>query len=119
MHSLMLIVYYLVCAFFYFVVDINECETDNGGCEHICTNTQSSFYCSCQNGYELLHHLFCSGISITCNYDNSGDTISDINECETNECDQDCVNTLGSYYCTCREGFSLSLDNYTCNGLYT
>ena len=80
------------------VLDINECETDNGGCEHICTNTQSSFYCSCQNGYELLHHLFCSGISITCNYDNSGNTISDINECETNECDQDCVNTLGSVH---------------------
>ena len=109
----MLTVYFV----FFFVLDINECETDNGGCEHICTNTQSSFYCSCQNGYELLHHLFCSGISITCKFDNSGNTISDINECETNECDQDCVNTFGSYYCTCREGFSLSLDNYTCNGL--
>lgn len=33
----------------------------------------------------------------------------DINECEgTNNChaDSSCIDTLGSYYCTCNSGFS-------------
>lgn len=32
----------------------------------------------------------------------------DINECELNTtCDHHCVNTPGSYYCTCREGYKI------------
>ena len=34
-------------------VDINECSTNNGGCEHVCTNTQGSFSCSCNSGFTL------------------------------------------------------------------
>ncbi len=35
------------------IKDINECNTNNGGCESICTNTIGSFICTCQNGYYL------------------------------------------------------------------
>ena len=31
--------------------DINECTEDS--CDHNCTNTNGSFICSCNNGYEL------------------------------------------------------------------
>ena len=34
-------------------VDINECDTSNGGCDTTCTNTVGSYYCSCNTGYEL------------------------------------------------------------------
>lgn len=37
------------------MADINEC-TPNGGrgeCEQMCTNTNGSYYCSCQTGYTL------------------------------------------------------------------
>ena len=34
-------------------VDINECDTSNGGCNHTCTNTDGSYTCSCNSGYEL------------------------------------------------------------------
>lgn len=34
-------------------IDINECESNNGGCDHICTNTESSYTCSCNSGYQL------------------------------------------------------------------
>ena len=34
-------------------LDINECQTNNGGCEQICTNTDGSFECSCNQGYSL------------------------------------------------------------------
>uniref|UniRef100_A0A1B0GL44 Epidermal growth factor-like protein 8 n=2 Tax=Lutzomyia longipalpis TaxID=7200 RepID=A0A1B0GL44_LUTLO len=42
----------------------------------------------------------------------------DINECkEEKPCDQMCYNTEGSYYCTCREGFSLQPDRQSCKKL--
>ena len=42
----------------------------------------------------------------------------DINECDmgTHRCEHNCVNTEGSYRCTCRRGFTLSSDLYSCNG---
>ena len=33
--------------------DINECQTNNGGCGQICNNTDGSFECSCNQGYSL------------------------------------------------------------------
>ena len=33
--------------------DIDECATNNGGCESDCTNTIGSFSCSCGTGYKL------------------------------------------------------------------
>jgi hypothetical protein len=68
--------------------DVDECSTNNGGCQHICTNHAGYFECSCKNGYIL-------------NTDRR--TCGDKNECETREATcgsgEDCVNTIGSYYC--------------------
>ena len=36
-----------------YYTDINECHTNNGGCEQICNNTVGSFECSCNQGYSL------------------------------------------------------------------
>ncbi len=36
-----------------YFIDVNECSTGNGGCEHVCTNTIGSFSCSCDNGFTL------------------------------------------------------------------
>ena len=33
--------------------DVDECATNNGGCDHYCTNTIGSFVCSCYPGYTL------------------------------------------------------------------
>lgn len=45
----------------------------------------------------------------------------DINECElgTDECDANanCTNTIGSYNCTCNEGFTGEGSNGTCTGM--
>ncbi|KAH8365874.1 hypothetical protein KR093_006744 [Drosophila rubida] len=39
----------------------------------------------------------------------------DVNECEAEKpCDQHCVNTQGSYYCRCRQGFVLQADRQSC-----
>ena len=41
--------------------DINECETDNGGCSDNCHNTPGSYYCSCNTGYHLTDGHLCKG----------------------------------------------------------
>ena len=57
------------CSYF---SDINECDIDNGGCEHNCTNVIYTFECSCQLGYNLTEDGFnCNGrpafINVVCN----------------------------------------------------
>ena len=50
------------CAFTMQIQDINECATNNGSCDHICTNTNGSYTCSCYDGYSLLTNGYsCSG----------------------------------------------------------
>ena len=39
---------------------------------------------------------------------------SDVNECVNNPCDQTCNNTVGSYICSCSDGFTSDGDQ--CNG---
>ena len=47
----------------YYLTDINECDTDNGGCEHNCTNTPGSYQCQCREGYETNNNgRNCTGI---------------------------------------------------------
>ena len=44
----------------------------------------------------------------------------DINECATTEgnlCDQICTNVMGSYTCSCREGYSATSPT-ACEGIY-
>ena len=36
--------------------------------------------------------------------------LSDIDECETNPCDQLCTNLVGSYNCSCNNGYQLVND---------
>ena len=43
-------------------LDINECETDNGECEHKCHNYAGGYWCSCRDGYKLKADLHgCEG----------------------------------------------------------
>lgn len=37
-----------------YFIDRDECATNNGGCQHICTNSIGSYQCSCNNGF-ILH----------------------------------------------------------------
>ena len=32
---------------------VDECQINNGGCAHICTDTTQSFVCTCETGYTL------------------------------------------------------------------
>ena len=45
---------------------------------------------------------------------------ADINECLVNNagCENICVDTPGSFYCSCKPGLELSDDGKTCIGVY-
>ena len=37
----------------FFLLDINECVEGLDRCDHNCTNTAGSYFCTCKDGYEL------------------------------------------------------------------
>ncbi|CAH3179455.1 unnamed protein product, partial [Porites evermanni] len=42
-----------VCQSCLSLADIDECQTNNGGCQHSCINTNGSHQCACNKGYFL------------------------------------------------------------------
>ncbi|KAJ7345670.1 hypothetical protein JRQ81_001620, partial [Phrynocephalus forsythii] len=81
---------------------INECSDSSiSGCDHVCTDTQTSFYCSCHPGHRLMSNKR---------------SCDDIDECaETpSVCSQICENTVGSYICKCAPGYLREPDGKTC-----
>ena len=48
------------------ISDVDECSVLNGGCHQVCTNTQGSYYCSCNEGYQLEEdNSTCAGATLT------------------------------------------------------
>ncbi|MEZ4328374.1 MAG: EGF domain-containing protein [Polyangiales bacterium] len=74
--------------------NINECDNDEDNCasDATCTDTQGSFTCACNEGFE-----------------GNGEVCTDVDECSrgTHDCSPfaECANTAGSFSCTCRDGF--------------
>ena len=103
------------------ILDVNECQSSNGGCEQVCTNTIGSFECSCNPGFNVSSNgANCIGKMVQLNaYHNPIIAkYTDINECQTNNggCEQICNNTDGSFECSCNQGYSLSSDGTNCIG---
>ncbi|KAK9537697.1 hypothetical protein VZT92_005287 [Zoarces viviparus] len=115
--------------------DLNECGLKPRPCEHRCMNTYGSYKCYCLNGYTVMPDGTCAN-SRTCSaahcqygceevqgeirclcpsaglqLGQDGRACVDIDECVTgnNLCpyDRQCVNTFGSYFCKCQNGYDL------------
>ncbi|XP_072462641.1 adhesion G protein-coupled receptor E3-like [Notamacropus eugenii] len=88
--------------------DVNECAPPisiSCGQNANCVNTEGSYHCTCKPGYGFL-----SGEETFPNA--SMNNCQDVNECAppiSISCGQnaDCVNTEGSYYCSCNPGYAL------------
>jgi hypothetical protein len=44
-------------------VDIDECETSQNACQHICKNEIGSFSCKCKTGFILKNDIYCTKLS--------------------------------------------------------
>ena len=87
----------------------------------MCIELQGSFSCSCYSGYELQEdNANCAGSYNQINYLTVMWYILhlDIDECARGlaGCSDNCINTPGSFTCTCMDGFELVSDNLTCAG---
>ncbi|XP_069689551.1 collagen and calcium-binding EGF domain-containing protein 1-like isoform X2 [Periplaneta americana] len=76
-------------------------------CEQRCSVYLQKIVCTCFPGYRFNSEKQKRGKKPVC---------EDVDECkeESSDCEQTCVNTIGSYHCECHEGFSLRPDNRTC-----
>ena len=114
--------------------DNNECTDGTTQCEVTCRNTPGSFVCECNPGYELATNGYsCQGIVISqfamlllYSYiiiQNETNLLVlctiDIDECTagTHQCAQNCQNTIGSYICSCNDGYTLGDNGRDCIGI--
>ncbi|KAJ0032742.1 hypothetical protein NQD34_002823 [Periophthalmus magnuspinnatus] len=117
-----------------YCADENECDVGNP-CSHTCHNAMGTYYCSCPRGLTIsADGRTCQDIdecSLGGNVCHDGqeceNTIgsyrcvmrADINECERPPppCAHHCINTPGSFKCTCPPGRQLLGDGKSCVGL--
>lgn len=109
--------------------DIDECSgASHEQCEHECVNTPGSYQCQCEIGFLLGENGTCSGI-----VDNIISPVidlclvslchanlnADIDECfeGTDDCEQMCINTHGSFTCSCNKGYGALDNGRSCVGI--
>ncbi|XP_074471951.1 thrombomodulin-like [Sebastes fasciatus] len=88
--------------------DATKCQVicTERDCPGMCVkdDKQDRYQCFCPDGY----------IQDVPDANNSRPFCTDINECETKQCDHKCENSFGGYRCLCDKGFKLHGDGYTC-----
>ncbi len=96
------------------ISDINECQNLNGGCSQVCVNRVGSFQCRCRDGYTLnVDNRTCDGRREGGRGRGRG---KGWREEAGREDSQECMNRVGSFQCHCRDGYTLNVDNRTCDG---
>ena len=97
---------------------MDECSVGTDSCNQNCVNTDGSYLCYCNHGYHLMSdQRTCAGTIEWYSYLLMS-LLLDTNECILNNggCSQICVNTIGSYNCSCNTGYeSIGQD---CDGNY-
>jgi len=90
-------------------IDHNECLLRNGHgpCQGSCRNTHGGYECSCNErpGTQLA---------------SDGHSCEDLDECAGDNfgCSHTCLNTLGTAFCICPDGYMLADDWKTCEGTH-
>ena len=104
------------------MLDIRNCLIGDHNCSQICVELEGSFSCSCYYGYNLQEDKAnCAGNDIRMCITSLFLFLilhPDIDECTQGlaGCSYNCINTPGSFFCTCMDGFELLSDNRSCAG---
>ncbi|KAK5856993.1 hypothetical protein PBY51_010266 [Eleginops maclovinus] len=77
-----------------------DCERNNGGCEHLCHQEADEVKCLCKEGYNLDEDGF------SC-------IVKDV--CGVGTCEHQCVTTESGYFCKCPDGFRLDANQRNCS----
>lgn len=92
---------------------IDECATNNGGCQHACIDTAWGFRCACHAGYKLAGNATCVGkipyfvIASNVRLIDLDHFWPDVDECEERgACSQTCINEKGDFKCECVAGYT-------------
>uniref|UniRef100_A0AAZ3SCZ9 Signal peptide, CUB and EGF-like domain-containing protein 1 n=1 Tax=Oncorhynchus tshawytscha TaxID=74940 RepID=A0AAZ3SCZ9_ONCTS len=121
------------------------CNYGNGGCQHMCDDTDVGPVCGCHQKYALhsdsktcietcaVNNGGCdrtckdtaTGVRCSCpvgfTLQPDGKTCKDIDECQeafnNGGCDHFCKNTVGSFECSCQKGHKLLTDERTCQDI--
>ncbi|PIK57632.1 putative fibrillin-1, partial [Apostichopus japonicus] len=119
--------------------DVDECRQQSNSrfrCQQGCQNHLGGYRCSCNSGYQITGNgqtcartgcYSCDGgvrpTGNTCppgfaiQQGQSGPVCTDINECQSRTCDQQCINTEGGFSCECGPGFTLAADKQSCEDI--
>ncbi|XP_071845759.1 uncharacterized protein [Apostichopus japonicus] len=106
--------------------DVDECNQDVCHPNATCTNFEASYLCECNGGF-LGDGFYCNDID-ECDFNPCGDDdfcklgyhtnetggdCIDVDECalDTNDCQQNCSNTIGGYDCLCERGYKVVTSN--------
>ena len=67
-------------------------------------------------GTAMVMHLIVIYTTLQCTWEFAINT--DVNECSTGNggCNQICSNSVGSFQCSCNQGFLLASNGFSCNG---
>ncbi|XP_052009853.1 complement component C1q receptor [Xyrauchen texanus] len=77
-----------------------SCKHKNGGCDHLCLETNAAgVRCECREGYYLTDDRVSCVLRINC---------------ENSPCKSKCVSTSTGFSCACPDGFRLARDNISC-----
>lgn len=86
--------------------NINECaQTGDALCAHKCVDRKIGYECTCNAGFKVSHK--------------QTNLCEDVNECNDDRpCSQICTNTVGSYHCSCVDGYALK-EKHICKAVST
>ncbi|XP_019133643.2 uncharacterized protein LOC109142890 isoform X3 [Larimichthys crocea] len=111
--------------------DIDECSSNHGlgPCMEQCNNSPGSYQCSCTYGHILAGNGHSCIAECPPGYRKGPATTAettaqalkeqceDINECEEEGCEGQCLNLPGSHRCICPKGYTLQSDGRRCKDI--
>ncbi|KAL7406572.1 hypothetical protein ABVT39_022441 [Epinephelus coioides] len=92
-------------------LELTPCSVNNGGCSQLCSHSQHHNQTSSQNQTRTQCHCR-AGFTLL----DDGRTCRDLDECveRQHQCQQTCINTFGSFTCSCDDGYKPAPGQTSC-----